>query len=135
VSFVLHERLEADTIAVAELELSTVRLMRDANYPWLILIPRHPHVSELIDLSTDDQAVLMTEIAAASWALRSEARCDKLNVATLGNMVPQLHVHVIARTTSDPAWPKPVWGAVAAKAYGTGEAEALAQRLAAALMR
>jgi diadenosine tetraphosphate (Ap4A) HIT family hydrolase len=75
----------------------------------------------------------MDEVAAACEALRATVRCDKLNVAALGNMVRQLHVHVIARRTDDPAWPKPVWGVAAARPYGTGEAEALAERIAAHL--
>ncbi len=130
--FALHERLEADTLAVTELSLTSVRLMRDANYAWLVLIPRR-EATEIVDLSAADQQQLMSEIAKASAVLRAAVPCDKLNVAALGNVVAQLHVHVIARRHDDPAWPKPVWGAVPATAYGEGEAEALARRLAAAL--
>lgn len=108
--------------------------MRDANYPWLVLIPRRS-ATELVDLAAEDQQQLMTELATASSALRSIVVCDKLNVAALGNVVPQLHVHVIARRRDDPAWPKPVWGAVPAKAYEPGAAEDLAHRLAPALSR
>ncbi len=130
--FHLDPRLEADSIHVTDLPLSTVRLMRDANYPWLLLVPRR-EATEIADLSTEDRARLIEEIALASQALRSEARCDKLNVAALGNMVSQMHVHVIARRHYDPAWPKPVWGAVAAMPYAPGAAEALAASLAARL--
>lgn len=132
-TFLLDARLDADTVAVVELPLSTVRLMRDANYAWLVLVPRRASATELIDLTDADQLVLTAEIAAASRALRACVPCDKLNVAALGNVVPQLHVHVIARRRDDPAWPRPVWGAVPAVPYPAGEAEALAQRIAAGL--
>lgn len=130
--FALHERLEADTLAVIELSLCSVRLMRDASYAWLVLIPRRA-ATEIVDLAAADQQQLMSEIARASAVLRATVPCDKLNVAALGNVVAQLHVHVIARRHDDPAWPRPVWGAVPAAAYGEGEAEALARQLAAAL--
>jgi diadenosine tetraphosphate (Ap4A) HIT family hydrolase len=132
-TFLLDARLEADTLAVAELPLSVVRLMRDANYPWLLLVPRRANVVEIVDLSPDDQVRLVGEIAAVSHALRASVPCEKLNVAALGNVVAQLHVHVIARRGDDPAWPRPVWGAVPARPYPAGEAEQLAQRIAAAL--
>ncbi len=131
--FALDPRLDADSIAVAELPLSAVRLMRDASYAWLLLVPRRAGITEIVDLSAEDRVRLIEEIALASAALRAEVACDKLNVAALGNMVPQLHVHVIARRRDDPAWPKPVWGAAPAKAYPPGAAEALAARLAARL--
>ena len=130
--FALHDRLEADTLAVLDLPLCRVRLMRDANYAWLVLIPRRAEM-EIVDLAAEDQQQLMIEIAKTSAVLRAAVPCDKLNVAALGNVVAQLHVHVIARRHDDPAWPKPVWGAVPATAYGEGDAEALARRLAAAL--
>ena len=131
--FTLDPRIDRESIAVAELSLSAVRLMRDANYPWLVLVPRRPDLSEIIDLSADDRNRLMDEIAVASQALRGEVACDKLNVASLGNVVRQLHVHVIGRRKGDAAWPGPVWGAVPAKPYPDGEAESLAARLAARL--
>ena len=128
--FSLDPQLAADTIPVAELPLSALRLMRDANYPWLILVPRRAGLAEIVDLAAAERGTLMTEIALASEALRAVAPCDKLNVAALGNMVRQLHVHVIARRTADPAWPKPVWGAVSPRPYAPGEAEALATAIA-----
>ena len=131
--FSLDPRLAADSLPVAALALSDVRLMRDANYPWLILVPRRAALMEIIDLDASARAQLMQEIAIASEALRSAVACDKLNVAALGNIVAQLHVHVIARRRNDVAWPKPVWGVAPAKAYAPGEAEALAERLAARL--
>jgi diadenosine tetraphosphate (Ap4A) HIT family hydrolase len=131
--FSLDPRLAADSVPVGELPLSAVRLMRDANYAWLLLVPRRAAILEIADLDAADRVQLVQEIALASAALRSEVACDKLNVAALGNMVSQLHVHVIARRRDDPAWPKPIWGAAAAKAYPPGAAEALAARLAARL--
>ena len=131
--FLLDPRLAEDSLVVAALPLSAVRLMRDANYPWLLLVPRRPGLAEIVDLSAAERTQLMAEIALASEALRETAPCDKLNVAALGNMVRQLHVHVIARRTDDPAWPRPVWGLVPPKNYAPGEAEALAAALAARL--
>ena len=129
--FALDPWIEADSIAVADLPLSAVRLMRDALYPWLILVPRRAGLAEIIDLDEAERAQLMAEIALASAALRQEVPCDKLNVAALGNIVRQLHVHVIARRTTDAAWPKPVWGTAQAMPYPPGAAEALAAALAA----
>lgn len=131
--FVLDPTLEADSMPVGELELCAVRLIRDANFPWLLLVPRRAGASEIIDLGEAEQARLMTEIALASRALRACVPCDKLNVAALGNQVRQLHVHVIARRRDDPAWPKPVWGQVPMRPYGGDEARGLRGRLRAAL--
>jgi len=113
----LHARLKEDTIDIGELPLSKVLVMNDSNYPWLLLVPRHPEVVEIIDLDQREQTQLMTEIARVSQALKEITQCDKLNVAALGNVVPQLHVHIIARRTSDVAWPRPVWGVVPPRQY------------------
>lgn len=115
--FTLHPQLAADTVPVGDLPLCRVLLANDANYPWLILVPRRPGLVDLIDAAAADRAVLTTEIDAAARALKGITECDKLNVAALGNVVPQLHVHVIGRRHSDAAWPKPVWGAAPATAY------------------
>lgn len=115
--FSLHPQLAADTVPVGDLALSRVLLANDANYPWLILVPRRPGITELIDLVDNDRLQLMAETDAAARALKAITACDKLNVAALGNVVAQLHVHVIGRQHSDKAWPKPVWGAAAAQAY------------------
>jgi len=131
--FSLDPRLAEDSIPVVELPLSTVRLSLDANYPWLLLVPRRAGISEITDLDEGDREELMREIALACDALKTTVPCDKLNVAALGNAVPQLHVHAIARRRDDAAWPRPVWGAAPAKAYAQGDAEALAARLAARL--
>lgn len=104
-SFLLNPRLKADTAAVTELALSSVRLMRDGRFLWLVLIPRKTGVSEIFDLSPSDQQILMKEISITARLLKAYAQCDKINIAAFGNMVPQLHIHVIARFTADPAWP------------------------------
>jgi diadenosine tetraphosphate (Ap4A) HIT family hydrolase len=115
----LHPILAADTVPIGDLALTRVLLATDANYPWLILVPRRPDVTELIDLAEREQMQLTGEVAAASRALKSITECEKLNIAALGNVVAQLHIHVIGRRHSDRAWPKPVWGAVPAVAYNT----------------
>ena len=108
----LHPQLKKDTIDIGDLPLSKVLVIRDANFPWLLLVPRRPEVSEIIDLDEVEQAQLTTEVSRAARALKEITKCDKLNIAALGNVVPQLHVHVIARRTGDAAWPRPVWGVV-----------------------
>ena len=118
----LHPQLAADTVPVCELALSRLLAMNDANFPWLILVPRRAGASEIIDLGAE-QAALMDEIALASRALKDLTRCDKLNIAAIGNMVPQLHIHIVARRNDDAAWPKPVWGAVPRRAYEATEME------------
>jgi diadenosine tetraphosphate (Ap4A) HIT family hydrolase len=113
----VHPQLERDTVPIGDLALCRALLINDANYPWMLLVPRRPGVVEIIDLSEAEQVRLMAEIARASKAIKAMTGCEKINVAALGNVVPQLHVHVIARGRSDPAWPKPVWGAVPPIAY------------------
>jgi len=125
----LHPQLEADTHAVASLGLSELRLMNDARYPWLILVPRVPGATELVDLDTPARHALLDEIDAASRMLRTLFAPHKLNVAALGNVVPQLHVHVIARFADDDAWPRPVWGAHPALPYAPDALEARLQAL------
>jgi diadenosine tetraphosphate (Ap4A) HIT family hydrolase len=128
--FALHPQLAADTLPVARLALSRLVLMNDATYPWLILVPERPGLSELYELSAADQIQLMTEVTAVCRALIAacgpERVPDKFNVAALGNVVPQLHLHVIARFRDDPAWPSPVWGRAPAVPYPPAAAEALA---------
>ena len=106
----LHPQFDADTAPVGDLALSRVVAMNVADYPWLILVPRIPGAVEIADLEAADAARLMEEIALASRALREVTGCDKLNVAAIGNVVPQLHVHIVARRKTDPLWPKPVFG-------------------------
>jgi diadenosine tetraphosphate (Ap4A) HIT family hydrolase len=120
----LHPQLARDTAPVGDLALARVLAMNDANYPWVILVPRRGGVVEIIDLDEAERGKLMAEIAQVSAALKQLTACDKLNVAAIGNVVPQLHVHIVARRTDDAAWPKPVWGAVPAKPYAAGDLDA-----------
>jgi diadenosine tetraphosphate (Ap4A) HIT family hydrolase len=117
----LHPQLERDTTPLGDLPLSRVLVINDANYPWLLLVPRRAAAVELIDLDEVERAQLMTEIALVCRSLKDVTECDKLNVAALGNAVPQLHVHVIARRKTDKAWPKPIWGAVPAVPHDSKE--------------
>jgi diadenosine tetraphosphate (Ap4A) HIT family hydrolase len=123
--FALHAQLAADTHPLLDLELSRVLLMDDARFPWLILVPRCDGARDWIDLAHAEQHRLLDEVGTCSLVLRAVARPDKLNVAALGNVVPQLHVHVVARHTNDAAWPRPVWGIGERVPYA---AEALATR-------
>ena len=116
----LHPQLAADTVPVGDLALSRVLAMNDADFPWLILVPRRAGVSELIDLGAE-QTQLMDEVALVSRALKDETGCDKLNVAAIGNVVSQLHIHVVARRRGDLLWPRPVWGASAGRHYENHE--------------
>ena len=119
----LHAQLQKDTIDIGDLPLSRVLVIKDANYPWLMLVPRRADTIEIIDLDEVEQGQLMTEINRVGRALKEITKCDKLNVAALGNVVPQLHVHIIARRTSDAAWPRPVWGVMPALAHDAGEVQ------------
>lgn len=113
----LHPQLADDTHPLAQFALCEVRLMDDANHPWLILVPRVENAVEVIDLDAAQQAQLMQEIDRASRALQVAVKPHKLNVAALGNVVPQLHIHIIARFHDDIAWPRPVWGMATAQPY------------------
>ena len=121
----LHPQLAKDTSNIGDLPLARVLLMNDANYPWLVLVPRRAHVVEIIDLDEEQQELLMREIALLAGVLKDVTGCDKLNIAAIGNIVPQLHVHVVARRRDDAAWPRPVWGAAPARPYEPSEREAL----------
>ncbi|OOG52525.1 diadenosine tetraphosphate hydrolase [Rhodanobacter sp. B05] len=127
-AFALDPRLAADTCLVASLPLCDVQLMNDARYAWLVLVPRRGSLVEIADLSDDDQALLWREVNLAARVLRAVAPCDKLNLGVLGNIVRQLHVHVVARCQGDAAWPGPVWGHGQAQPYAE---DALHERLAA----
>lgn len=108
--FALADRIAAESIALADFELCHVRLMDDARYPWLLLVPRIAGLEEWTDLNATDQALLSAEIVRAGTALKAVEPFDKLNVAALGNIVRQMHVHIIGRRIGDPAWPGAVWG-------------------------
>ncbi|WNL38465.1 HIT domain-containing protein [Halomonas sp. PAMB 3232] len=109
-TFELDSRLAADTLSLADLPLCRALLMNDARFPWVILVPRRPGVREIFELSNDDQMQLHRETTALGQALQLAFQGDKLNVAALGNVVSQLHVHLVVRFTRDDAWPAPVWG-------------------------
>ena len=127
----LDQRLAADTIPIGDLSLSSVLLMDDARFPWFILVPRRPGASELTDLSDEEAAQLMSEIRIAMRVMLELAKPDKVNVGALGNVVAQLHVHVVGRFRSDPAWPGPVWGHGSRTPYPAHAASALVERAAA----
>lgn len=131
--FALHPTLARDTVEVARLPLCRALLMKDRRFPWLILVPERDGVRDIDELPPADRAMLVEEIARASHALRRLFQPEKLNVGALGNIVPQLHVHVVARFRTDAAWPGPVWGSGAAEPYGEDELEELRGRLAPAL--
>lgn len=118
-SFALDSRLEADSVFVADGPLSQVRLMNDARFPWLLLVPRVADASEWIDLDGNQQRLLLAEINQLSKLLRAEPGVQKLNIGALGNIVRQLHVHLVGRHEGDAAWPGPVWGSGAARKWDT----------------
>lgn len=115
--FSLDLRLQQDTLVLGDFPLCRLLLSKDANYPWFILVPRQEGVSEVFDLDATQQRQLWQETSLLAEHVRASLGADKMNVATLGNVVSQLHMHVIARFKSDIAWPAPVWGKVAAVAY------------------
>lgn len=127
--FVLDSRLQQDSLVLGDFPLSRLLLSKDANYPWFILVPRRADVSELFDLDLADQQQLWKETTLLAEALKGEFTADKMNVATLGNAVSQLHMHVVVRHRSDAAWPAPVWGKVPALGYAHGQVDAIRQRL------
>lgn len=115
--FKLHETLERDCLMIGEFDLSLVLLSRDANYPWLILVPKRQGIREIHQLNNVDRQQLLMESCQLSEVITALFDPDKLNIATLGNLVPQLHMHHVARYRSDCAWPGPIWGASAPKSY------------------
>jgi diadenosine tetraphosphate (Ap4A) HIT family hydrolase len=125
----LHQRLEEDTIGIVRLELSRVLLMNDSSFPWLVLVPERENIRELHELGAADRAVLIEEIAAASEIIQLLYSPDKINTGALGNLVPQLHIHVIGRFRKDRAWPGPVWGTGSAQPYSEKELDIVSGRL------
>lgn len=115
--FTLHDQLRRDTLAVCRMKLCLVQLMNDAQYPWLILVPTVENLTEIADLTEKQRKLLINEIAQAERVLQHVFQPHKLNVGALGNMVSQLHVHVVARFREDPAWPAPIWGKLPTRPY------------------
>lgn len=131
--FTLDQRLQQDTVLLGDFPLCRLLLMNDANYPWFILVPRRDEVSELFQLDAQEQQQLWRESTELAEVLKDTFKADKMNVATLGNVVSQLHMHVIVRRKDDPAWPAPVWGKHPAKAYSDEQVAALRDKLRMAL--
>lgn len=127
--FVLDSRLEQDTLLLGDFPLCRLLLMNDSSYPWFILVPRREEVSELFQLDGADQQSLWRETTALAETLKDTFGADKMNIATLGNVVSQLHMHVIARRRDDAAWPAPVWGWQPAQPYTDAQVEVVRQKL------
>ncbi|MCL7945759.1 HIT family protein [Marinobacter sp. ATCH36] len=128
-SFVLHERLEADTVSLGQSGLCEIRLMNDSSWPWILLVPRVAGVREIYQLSQEEQRHLLAESSLLGKGMMELFDGDKLNVAALGNMVPQLHLHHIVRFEGDPAWPGPVWGKQPPQPYSDEELAAVIGKL------
>lgn len=131
--FTLDPRLQQDCLVVGDFALCRLLLMNDAQFPWFILVPRREEVSELFQLDTDDQRLLWQETTELAETLKDTFAADKMNIATLGNMVSQLHMHVIVRRREDAAWPAPVWGKLPAQPYGAEQLAAVMAKLRMAL--
>lgn len=127
--FVLDSRLEQDTSLIGDFPLCRLLLMNDAQYLWFILVPRREEVSELFQLDSADQQALWRETTALAEIVKDTFGADKMNVAALGNVVAQLHMHVIARRRDDAAWPAPVWGKQPAKPYAQEQVVAIREKL------
>lgn len=125
----LHSQLAKDTIQIGQFELCDVLLMNDDRYPWVILVPRRVNVREIHQLSEAEQQRLLQESSFVSQAMTQLFSAQKMNVAALGNIVEQLHLHHVARFTSDFAWPKPVWGIGDAMPYSDVAAKAMLSQL------
>ncbi|MDB3953333.1 HIT family protein [Alphaproteobacteria bacterium] len=119
----LHPQLRKETIEIVALRLSRVLLLNDSRFPWLILVPDRPGVTELHALNAADKMILISELTVCSRVLESLHRPDKINIGALGNLVPQLHIHVVARFETDAAWPGPVWGFGERQPYSTSVSE------------
>jgi len=129
----IHPQLEKDCLVIGRFELCQLLLMRDANYPWFILVPDRENMRDIYQLSESDQQLFLQESALLSRVVMEVFAGDKLNVAALGNVVPQLHIHHIVRYRHDPAWPAPVWGRLPAREYSASELQSVVARVLAAL--
>jgi diadenosine tetraphosphate (Ap4A) HIT family hydrolase len=131
--FQLHDRLTADTLLVGDFPLCLLLLSKDANYPWTILVPKREGIAEIYQLNNIDRQQLLHESCVLAEAMQILFSPDKLNIATIGNKVPQLHMHHVARTMEDAAWPGPVWGAASAISYSKDKSRAIKASLQAQL--
>ena len=130
---ILHPQLEKDCFVVGRFPLCVLLLINDANYPWFILVPQRESITEIHQLTDEDQQQLIRESSMLAACIEKEFNADKINVAALGNMVPQLHIHHIVRYKTDPAWPAPVWGKLEATPYLDEEVKILRSHLAQSL--
>jgi diadenosine tetraphosphate (Ap4A) HIT family hydrolase len=128
-TFILDDKLGGDTFPVIKLGLCELRLMNDRRWPWLILVPQRPGITEIHELTPLDQTMLTFEANIAAQALKSVTNCEKINSGALGNIVRQLHMHVIARNSGDPAWPGPVWGHGTREPYAENDAKVFAKAI------
>lgn len=131
--FTLDSRLQEDSLVLGDLPLCRLLLSKDANYPWFILVPRRADISEVFELEDTDQQQLWVETTALAEALKDAFAADKMNIAALGNVVSQLHMHVIVRRQGDAAWPAPVWGKVPAIGYTQEQIDGIRQQVRALL--
>jgi diadenosine tetraphosphate (Ap4A) HIT family hydrolase len=131
--FQLNDRLKSDTLEIGRLDLSLLLLMNDRSLPWVILVPERDGIKEIDELSADDRILLIEEIACASQAIRRLYHPDKINIGALGNLVPQLHVHVIGRYVTDRAWPRPIWGIGPMQPYDSDEVDKVLGQIRTAL--
>ncbi|MCW9023294.1 MAG: HIT domain-containing protein [Gammaproteobacteria bacterium] len=125
----LHPQLKKDCLLIGQFSLCRLLLMPDANYPWFILVPDRDNISEIHQLSTDDQHTLINESSRLATLMETLFNPDKMNIAAIGNIVPQLHVHHVARFKNDVAWPAPIWGKVEARAYAENEIQNIISEL------
>ncbi len=135
-TFLLHPQLAADTLHITDLKACRVLLMNNANFPWLILVPMRENMREIFDLDAADYKFVMEEVKTVAEKFAAFTKAEKMNVAMLGNMVPQLHIHIIARFKNDAAWPNPVWNSgITGKAYEKERAELPVEELRAVILR
>lgn len=132
-SFQLHPRLQHDCIIIGSFELSLLLLMNDNHYPWFILVPQRADVSEIYQLNENDRQLLQTESCVLAQTLATVYHADKMNIAAIGNLVPQLHLHHVARYQTDAAWPAPIWGKFPATSYSDEQIAKQKQLVQAAL--
>ena len=127
--FTLNQKLKEDTVEIVQLELSLALLMKDSSFPWLILVPVRESIREIHELTGKDRSILIEEISLSSQVIKRLYSPDKINVGALGNIIPQLHIHVIGRFKTDRAWPGPVWGTGPAKSYSEEELKIVCAKL------